>query len=308
MRVLAAVALGMLALMPGVALGQMGATMGPRAASTMGPRDVAAPERAPATSSERSPRPAAGAAMSVSEGQAVMSGGMEHGSTPRPFYQEGTFLVLLGAAGAAGAIVVYRVIRRRRHRPAAPSGFVTEAVFVVDVVGSTHLATQYGEAVAMQARTAIKDRVMAAADGRGLRFVESTGDGCLATFATVASAVATARAVLDGLRTQPPDLAAPAPPLAVRVGITWGEILLDDRGARHGAVINKAFRLEGVRPEAFVRMEGEPSAPAIAERNRIFLDEAAAEEARIDGAAVREVGFARLKGFPDLHRVCEVTA
>lgn len=284
-RLTVAALLGVLGLAPGVALAQMG--MGSGGPGSMGTRDG---DR-PAMVTDQMPAPP----------------GMGHESASRPFYQERTFLVLIGVACAGAGLVVFRAVRRRRHGPAAPSAFDTEAILVVDVVGSTHLATQYGEAVAMQARSAIKDRVLNVAPAHGLRFMENTGDGCLTTFGSVADALATARAVLEGLRAHPPDL-APAPPLEMRIGIAWGEILFDDRGNRHGAVINKAFRLEGVRPAAFVRMEGEQAHPPIAERDRIFLDEAAAEEARTAGVPVREVGFATLKGFPGLHRVYEVAA
>ncbi len=297
-------------LAPGVVLAQMG--MGSRGAGTMGPRRGAlvAPGEPAATgaASATDPSPRADAdGPAMVTAQMPSQTDMRHGAMSRPFYRQWTFMVLIGAAGAAGGVVVLRAVRRRRHRAAAPAAFATEAVLVVDIVGSTRLATQYGEAVALQARTAIKDRVLGAAPARGLRFVENTGDGCLATFGSVAAALATARAVLEGLRAHPPDL-APAPPLAVRIGITWGEILFDDRGNRHGAIINKAFRLEGVRPAAFVRMEGEQAQPQIAESNRVFLDEAAAEEARTAGEPVREIGFAALKGFPGLHRVYEVSA
>lgn len=304
--------LAVIALAPGVVVAQMG--MGSRGGGSMGrgmlvePREPPSGRAAPA--SDPSSRPASGQdgdGPAITTAQMPAPPGMGHRSTPRPFYQERTFMVLVGAAGAAAGIVVLRAARRRRHRPAAPSAFATEAVLVVDIVGSTHLATQYGETVAMQARTAIKDRLLSVAPAHGLRFVENTGDGCLATFGSVAAALATASAVLEGLRAHPPDL-APAPPLAVRIGIAWGEILFDDHGNRHGAVINKAFRLEGVRPAAFVRMEGEQAHPPVAEHNRVFLDEAAAEEARTAGAPVREVGFAALKGFPGLHRVYEVSA
>ena len=125
----------------------------------------------------------------------------------------------------------------------------------------------------MKVRTVLQDRTLALAQAHGLVFAESTGDGSFMTFGSVGSAIRTALALLAE---RPPDL-APAPPLSVRAGIAYGEILLDGRGARHGAVVNKAFRLEGLQREAFVHVD-----------------------------ALEAIGFARLKGFTGLHRVYQL--
>ncbi len=107
------------------------------------------------------------------------------------------------------------------------------------------------------------------------------------------------------LKNHPEDL-APELPLDVRVGISYGEILVDPRGGRHGTAINKAFRLEGLAAESFTKVEGEEGPQEIADRNRIFLDEEAARELNSTAVPLRSVGFCALKGFSGLHRVFEV--
>ena len=184
----------------------------------------------------------------------------------------------------------------------AASGFVAEAVLVVDLVESTRLATHYGEHWAMSARNILRDRTLAVAETYGLAFSEHTGDGYLMTFPSVAAAAQTAAGLLRGLRDRPPDL-SPGPALAVRVGISYGEILIDARGGRHGAPINKACRVEGLRAEDFVPVKDSVEPGEMPERNRIFLDEDAAEGLAFP---LRMVGFFRLKGFSGLHRVYEV--
>jgi len=233
------------------------------------------------------------------------AGPMEHPATSPPFYRERTFLVLLGIGIAGAGLAAYRVGRARRRRRPGPTSFVSEAVLVVDLVDSTHLATHYGEALAMRARNALKDRALAAAGPRGVGFTENTGDGCLMTFPSVAGAAETAIGLLRDLRDRPPDL-CPAPPLDVRAGIGYGEILLDERGGRHGAAINKAFRLEALSREGFARVGNEEPPTQIPERNRIFMDEEAAKELRPADISHRLVGFCRLKGFSGLHQVYEV--
>lgn len=233
---------------------------------------------------------------------AQMAQPMGHQAVREPFYRESTFLVLVSLALGAGILVSYRLIRTRWRRPRGGAAFVTEAVLVVDIVQSTHLATHYGDGLAMRARTILKDRALTIARGHALVFAENTGDGYFMTFESVAGAIRTAFALLADLKAHPPDL-GPAPPLEVRIGITYGEILLDPRGGRHGAVINKAFRLEGLSRDAFVQFDGYGAAAVIPERDRVFLGEDAAEEARSHGFSLTSVGICTLKGFSGLHRV-----
>lgn len=212
--------------------------------------------------------------------------------------------VLVGALAAIAGMFAHRAWSRRRWRR-APAATVTEAVLAVDLVNSTQLATRHGESVAMRARNVLERRALAAAEEPGVTFVENTGDGCMMTFPSVVAAVQAAAKLLRGLRDRPPDM-APSPPLEVRAAVTYGEILLDARGARHGATINEAFRLMGVAAGDFVAVEGEARLDEIPDRNRVFLDEDAANELRAADFAVRQVGVCRLKGFSGFHRVYEL--
>jgi class 3 adenylate cyclase len=213
--------------------------------------------------------------------------------------------LLAGAATAGGALLAFRIARARWRRRAVRATAVTEAVLVVDLVQSTHLATHYGDGVAMRARTLVRDGILTLATSHAPTHSESTGDGCLMTFGSVADAVETAVALLADMGRHAAEL-APAPPPRVRAAVTYGEILLDGRGAPHGAVINKAFRLEGLTREAFVQVDGATPGANVPEHDRIFLDEAAAEEARARGFRVDTVGYCALKGFAGLHRVFRV--
>jgi class 3 adenylate cyclase len=224
--------------------------------------------------------------------------------TPPPFYRELTFHVLIGLIAATAGVLAHRAWSRRRWRR-PPAGVMQEAVLVVDLVASTQLATHHGGSLAMRARNLLEERTLAAARRQGVVFVENTGDGCMMTFPSVAAALQSAVALLRDLRDRPPDL-APGPHLDVRAGVAYGEILLDSRGGRHGAAINKAFRLMGVPSDAFVGVEGEERLKEIPERNRIFVDEEAANESASGDVALRQVGVCRLKGFTGFHRVYEL--
>ena len=212
--------------------------------------------------------------------------------------------ILVGVVAALVGVLAHRAWFRRRWRR-APAAVVIEAVLTVDIVNSTWLATHHGEDLAMRARNLLERRALDAAQANGVTFVENTGDGGMMTFATVDAAVNAARMLLCGLRDRPADL-APGPPLEVRAAITYGQLLIDSRGSRHGATINEAFRLMGVTGDAFVKIEGEERMAEIPDRNRIFLDEDAVNELGPDTAALRRVGVCRLKGFGGFHRVDEL--
>jgi class 3 adenylate cyclase len=222
----------------------------------------------------------------------------------RPFYREGTFHALVGAILISGGLVLYRTLRVRLRRRAGPAGFVSEAVLAADLVDSTRLATHYGEAVALHARNALNHHLQRVTD-RVRSFLETTGDGCLVTFPRVTLALDAARALVRELREQPSPVGSGIS-LEVRVGVTYGEILLDARGVRHGAAINKAYRLLGVQPADFVELKGDAKGGGVPPRARILLDEDAAQEVG-HARECRFVGYAWLKGFTGLHGLYEVT-
>jgi len=224
--------------------------------------------------------------------------------TPAPFYGEWTFHILVGVIAATAGVLGHRAWARRRWRP-APAAVVVEAVLAVDLVNSTWLATHHGEELAMRARNLLERRALEAANAQGVTFVENTGDGSMMTFPSVLAAAQAATTLLRGLRDRPPDM-APGPPLEVRAAITYGQILLDSRGSRHGATINEAFRLMSVPSGAFVIVEGEERLSEIPDRNRVFIDEDAANELGSAQVALRRVGVCRLKGFSGFHRVYEL--
>lgn len=221
-----------------------------------------------------------------------------------PFYSEWTFHVLVGVVAASAGVLGHRAwVRRQWNRP--PAGVIREAVLALDLVESTQLALRYGDRFAMRAANFLQEQALAAGRQNGMTSVENTGDGCKMTFASVLAAAQTARAVRDGLRDTPAKLAS-GPPLQIRAGIAYGVILLDAAGQRHGATINRAFRLMAVPAGAFVAVAGEPLVQPIPDRDRIFLDEDCIEELRGSPLAWREVGVCRLKGFTGFHRAFEL--
>ena len=228
----------------------------------------------------------------------------ESAPTTSRFLLDETSHIVVGVLAALAGVLAHRAWSRRRWRR-APAGVVVEAVLAVDLVNSTWLATHHGEELAMRARNLLERRALAAANSQGVTFVENTGDGCMMTFPSVLEAAQAASKLLRGLRDRPPEM-TPGPSLEVRAAVTYGQILLDSRGSRHGATINRAFRLMSVPGDAFVVVAGEERLTEIPDRNRVFLDEDAANELESVNRTFRQVGVCRLKGFSGFQRVYEL--
>ncbi len=126
------------------------------------------------------------------------------------------------------------------------------------------------------------------------------------TFPSGTSAVRAAVKMLqnaDGYNREAPEKER----IELRVGIGYGEMVLDEQGGRHGAAINKAFRIEGLKREDQERLGDGLSPEDFPEKNRIFLSEEL--KAEIDGVQeiqTQLVGVFNLKGFTGLHRIYHI--
>jgi class 3 adenylate cyclase len=223
-----------------------------------------------------------------------------------PFYRETTFHVVMTAVLVL--LILWLIKRwgdRRWSTSKAPGPFVNEAVLVVDLCESTKLAVTRGDAFAMGITNKMKECVRDVSESLGAGFFENTGDGYLITFPTGVSAVSAAIKILknaDAYNRETPEKEK----IELRVGINYGEMVLDEKGQRHGVAINKAFRIEGLSRDQQrlgdgLKPEGFP------EKNRIFVSEEIIEEIKAVGEIqVRELGVFDLRGFTGLHRVYSV--
>jgi class 3 adenylate cyclase len=101
---------------------------------------------------------------------------------------------------------------------------VTVTVVFTDLVGSTTLLSRVGPTVGERLRvehfTVLRDAVK----GHGGREVKNTGDGLMLVFDSPAAAVSCAVAMQQALAARPLD----AEPLRIRVGVSVGEVDVDD--------------------------------------------------------------------------------
>jgi class 3 adenylate cyclase len=221
-----------------------------------------------------------------------------------PFYQEKTFIVIVSVALI---LLVFWVIKRGGIRPwrflKKQDSYINEAILVVDLCESTKMAVTQGDVFAMRIKNKMKDCVREVAQSFRVKFLENIGDGYLVTFPTGSDAVRAAMKILqnaDDYNKKAPEKEK----IELRIGINYGELVLDERGGRHGAAINKVFRIEGIKKEQMQDL-GEGLKPEeFLEKNRIFVSEEMKEEIK-DMKDIRSqlVGVFDLKGFTGLHRI-----
>jgi class 3 adenylate cyclase len=221
-----------------------------------------------------------------------------------PFYQEKTFLVIVTAAFV---LVVAWMIKRWGIRPwkslKKEGSFVSEAILVVDLCGSTKLAVTQGDVFAMRIKNKMKGCAREVSEGFGAIFFENIGDGYLITFSSGSDAVRAAVKILQNAQDYNKDVPEKEK-IELRIGINYGEVVLDGEGGRHGATINKAFRIEGLRKGEQQSLDGGLNPEDFPEKNRIFVSEEMNEEIKgFKEIETRPVGVFDLKGFTGLHRI-----
>ena len=234
-----------------------------------------------------------------------MEENMKDSMTPNevPFYQEKTFLVIITVAFV---LIVVWIIKRLGLRPwrliVKQNAFVNEAIFVVDLCGSTKLAVTQGDVFAMRIKNKMKACVHEISEAFQARFFENTGDGYMITFPAAIDAVRAAVKILQKIEEYNKDVPQKEK-IGLRIGIHYGELVFDEQGGRHGASINKAFRIEGLKKEQQQNMNDGMKPEEFPEKNRIFVSEEINEELKGDPEiSVRPVGIFELKGFTGLHR------
>ena len=125
-------------------------------------------------------------------------------------------------------------------------GRTTATILFTDLVGSTELRGRLGEEAAEELRRR-HDRVLAqAVEANGGRVVKGLGDGIMASFTGASDAVAAAVAIqqaIDRLNRS----GKTAVPLAVRVGLSAGDVTFEDDDV-HGTPVIEASRLCAAAP------------------------------------------------------------
>jgi class 3 adenylate cyclase len=172
-----------------------------------------------------------------------------HGQHVAALMRDATFVGVEGSAhnpwegdAARPLAAMARFLGRdfdHRYRPRTSAR--PTVILFTDMVDSTATTARMGDDLAQDLVRAHNAIVRSALEARGGRVVKSTGDGVMAEFASVSSAVACAVDIQQRLAERNGE-AVEAPPIHVRMGINAGEPLSEDDDL-HGIVVSTASRI-----------------------------------------------------------------
>jgi pSer/pThr/pTyr-binding forkhead associated (FHA) protein len=191
---------------------------------------------------------------------------------------------------------------------AAKDGFLgserTEALFVVDICGSTVFGNQYGEKALFSVLMEIAKSITRNADMELIQYMQHTGDGFFVTFKDTAEAIEVAARLIQDMLKFVPESNAPNP--GVRVAIHHGKVVTNINGDRMGIACHLTFRLEGAKEEDLVKPAAVPV--ELPKQNRILITNQAVEslKGRLS-AHFTHVGEFTFKGFEEPVEVNLVT-
>ncbi|MBF0319409.1 MAG: HEAT repeat domain-containing protein [Nitrospirae bacterium] len=185
-----------------------------------------------------------------------------------------------------------------------PEGSIqTEAILVLDLCNSTGIANKYGDQFALNLTKKLTDTARPIATKEGCRFIKSTGDGFLITFPKVPNAVRFSFTLMKEIAVHNKTVDESAE-IQLRFAINQGETRIDAKGDRLGVATNMTFRVEGVKGENLISLEGGMKKEELPLVNRVLVTENAVEEAaKMEGIKTRLVGLFELKGISGLHRI-----
>ena len=134
--------------------------------------------------------------------------------------------------------------------PAASLGHRVEAIFVLDLCGSSMIASENDHMAyhLKQRLTQIAEPIL---NEFGCRFFKSTGDGFLATFENADKALQAAIKVEDHVQYR--NKRTTNMPIHYRIALHYGDVWAISAGGDdvHGNDVNITFRIEGVQASAF---------------------------------------------------------
>ncbi len=198
--------------------------------------------------------------------------------------QNATFVELPGVdhppwAGDQGSVIEAISRFLGLSRPPAEVDRVLATVLFTDIVGSTRKAVELGDEAWKHLLGAHDERARDVIESHRGRYVDSTGDGLLATFDGPARGVRCAQAIAEAVQ----DLG-----LGIRAGLHTGEVELDGDAVR-GIAVHVGARVA-----------------ALAGPSEVFVSQTVKDLVAGSGLQFEDAGEHELKGVPDrwhLYRV-----
>lgn len=172
-----------------------------------------------------------------------------------------------------------------------------EAIMVVDICDSTRLSSLSDE-IAFHIKRRLSTIAKPILYNNHINFFKSTGDGFLTTFPTSENALDAAKKILQALEKRNNNTTNP--PINIRIGLHLGKTYVIDPVTKdiHGNDTNITFRLEGIKPRDFIKVEQD-----FPKTNRILCSHDFQDDiikiAPQKASHIHYCGKAKLKGIKD---------
>ena len=178
----------------------------------------------------------------------------------------------------------------------------TEAILVVDIVGSSKIAHIMGDNIAGKVKNLLKQSMKNNLEKFPAEYFKSTGDGYMIIFSKVISAVMFSIGLLKEITGD-----GSYKGFHVRIGINYGETYKLKDEDRMGSAVDMAFRIESVKIQDMHQTVIGIKKDDLPRVDRIFISESVQNFIATKSTVnTRCIGFFELKGFTGRHKIFEV--
>ena len=178
----------------------------------------------------------------------------------------------------------------------------TEAILVIDMVGSSQIAQAMGDRMAGKIKNILLEKLNDNLKKYPAEFLKNTGDGFMVIFSGVRNAIKLAMDLLSDLRADDSNRG-----IHVRMGMHYGETSILSDGDRRGLAVDMAFRVESVKVDTMHQTVVGIKKNMLPRVDRIFITEVVHRMIASDSTIkTRCIGYFDLKGFTGRHKIFEI--
>jgi class 3 adenylate cyclase len=184
----------------------------------------------------------------------------------------------------------------------------SEAMLVLDQCNSSEIIDVYGDELGLKLTEALNKLVLPMFKKHKSQFVKGTGDGFLATFKHPGVACLAAEEIIGRIGKWNKK-SGQATEIHVRIGLHYGQSIIEPNGDRHGQAVNITFRIEGLKYKDIKKSRSSVKPKEFPNEDRIF---ASAEFFEMldpkKKASTKSLGFFKLKGIKgyfEIHNILQ---
>ncbi len=180
-----------------------------------------------------------------------------------------------------------------------------EGVMVLDICESSRMMDLYGDEATNSIKNMLETMMFPIFKACGAKFHKSTGDGFLVTFPEADQAVKAAIKILREVNDY--NTKGKGIPVHLRFAVHFGAIRIRADGDRHGTNINIPFRVEGLKAENLIEVEGGMQPDELPTQDRILITEAAWQRLQTHKKySCRYVGLFELRNITGVHKIYQL--